>query len=341
MRTIFQETLLGPVDLSSLAIDFPADVPRDAWPDFVKEGRDLGDPRYKEEPLKVSDLIDFKVFNDDFRVELDGVVAIEVNPIAESFRVTEGGSVISEFPLSVQMGSASPAESEKLISTLFVPPEFGVTFVGTSHGFDPAGKTSGFILWMGKRGVIVDPPPYTGDVLMRMGIAPRLIDSIILSHCHADHDAGSFQKILRSSNVRLITTPTILGSFLRKYAAISGFSEEFISNLFRFVPVKIGAPIRVHGGDITFQYSLHTIPCISFQAEYAGKTIAFSGDTCYNPELLAEMEANGTIGASRREQLMNFNFGPTSFCMRPACRRSTHRFHCLRSSTRARGRGCM
>ena len=31
---------------------------------------------------------------------------------------------------------------------LFVPPLFGVTVIGSSHGFDPTASTTGFILWM-------------------------------------------------------------------------------------------------------------------------------------------------------------------------------------------------
>ena len=33
----------------------------------------------------------------------------------------------------------------------FVPPHFGVTILGCSHGFDPKGSTTGFIIWINKR----------------------------------------------------------------------------------------------------------------------------------------------------------------------------------------------
>lgn len=33
----------------------------------------------------------------------------------------------------------------------FEPPAFGVTILGCSHGFDPKGSTTGFILWINKR----------------------------------------------------------------------------------------------------------------------------------------------------------------------------------------------
>ena len=43
--------------------------------------------------------------------------------------------------------------------------DFGVTVLGNSHGFDPAGSTSGFVLWIYGKGVMVDPPPWAGQIL--------------------------------------------------------------------------------------------------------------------------------------------------------------------------------
>lgn len=34
---------------------------------------------------------------------------------------------------------------------LFSPPEFGVTVLGCSHGFDPKGSTSGYVFWINGR----------------------------------------------------------------------------------------------------------------------------------------------------------------------------------------------
>jgi metal-dependent hydrolase (beta-lactamase superfamily II) len=57
-----------------------------------------------------------------------------------------------------------------------------------------------------------------------MGIPSIYICAVIISHCHADHDAGIFHKILDDTRVEIITTRTIMNSFLRKYEAISGMS---------------------------------------------------------------------------------------------------------------------
>lgn len=71
--------------------------------------------------------------------------------------------------------------------------------LGNSHGFDVGESTSGFIIWINKRGIMIDPPPFAGNALKDRGIPSNLIEKIIISHCHADHDAGAFHKIIEAS----------------------------------------------------------------------------------------------------------------------------------------------
>ena len=88
----------------------------------------------------------------------------------------------------------SPSSNDKVefVQQQFDPPIFGITLLGCSHGFDPKGSTSGYIIWINKRGVMVDPPPYSTLLLRKMGIPSRFVKWIIISHTHADHDAGAF-----------------------------------------------------------------------------------------------------------------------------------------------------
>ena len=105
-------------------------------------------------------------------------------------------------------------------------PQFGVTVLGASHGFDPSGTTTGFVIWVNGRGMMVDPPPGSTQVLEKLSIPSRMIEGVILTHCHADHDAGTFQRILKEQNVMLYTTKTIYESFIRKYSAMTGFDQR-------------------------------------------------------------------------------------------------------------------
>ena len=155
---------------------------------------------------------------------------------------------------------------------------------------------------------MVDPPPFSSIVLKKLGIPSILIEWIIISHCHADHDAGTFQKILDATRIEIITTKTILDSFVRKYAALSGMSNSIISMLFKFRPVIIGAPLSLNGATFRFFYSLHSIPCIGFEVFLQDKSIFFSGDTFYDPKKMLEMHKAGYLSQKRFESLANIKW---------------------------------
>ena len=57
---------------------------------------------------------------------------------------------------------------------------------------------------------MVDPPPFSTHILKKKGITQNMIEWIIITHCHADHDAGAFQKILESSKVEVPHTSYII-----------------------------------------------------------------------------------------------------------------------------------
>ena len=179
-----------------------------------------------------------------------------------------------------------------ILPPTFHPPSFGVTILGNSHGFDKSGSVSGYVLWINGRGVMIDPPPYSSATLEREGIRPRTIVGIILTHCHADHDAGAFQKVLTGSPVVVITTPTIYKSFIRKYAALSALSPALLRHSHRHKPAIIGAPLRFQGATFHFTYTLHTIPCVGFRVDWRGRSMVFTGDHFNFPPAIDKLQAS-------------------------------------------------
>ena len=174
---------------------------------------------------------------------------------------------------------------------LFHPPSFGVTVLGNSHGFDKNGSTSGYVLWVNGRGIMIDPPPYSSNALEKEGIHPQMIFGVMITHCHADHDAGAFQKVLTGSRLSIITTQSIYDSFIRKYSALSGLTPALLRQSHRFRAAIIGKPLKFQGATFHFTYTLHTIPCISFKVEWRGRSMVFTGDHLNLPPLLDELEA--------------------------------------------------
>ena len=186
-------------------------------------------------------------------------------------------------------GNSSTASPSMGLPPTFNPSSFGVTVLGNSHGFDKSGSTSGYVLWINGRGVRIAPPPYSSATLEREGIRPRTIVGIILTHCHADHDAGAFQKVLTGSPVVVITTPTIYKSFIRKYAALSSLSPALLRHSHRYKPAIIGEPLRFQGATFHFTYTLHAIPCVGFRVDWRGRSMVFTGDHFNNPPALQKL----------------------------------------------------
>lgn len=300
IRGVFQESLFGP-PMGMMEGEFDDRYPREIRPDLVREAEHFRKGANGRR-LDLDTLVEFIRFDAFGRVQIDEGLTIETLPDG-SYRILDEGVEVATAP-------ATPVLPERHTSVFpappFEPPQFGVTVLGASHGFDPTGKTTGVLLWVGGRGILVDPPVDSATMLRDKGVPPKLIDGIILTHCHADHDSGTFQKLLHEGRVNLYTTPTILGSFLRKYSALSGLSEDLLRRTFVFNPVKIGAPLRVHGAEISFFYTLHSIPALGFEVFYGGKSLAFSGDSLYEPTMIRAMQELGVLSPGRAQTLLNF-----------------------------------
>jgi len=205
--------------------------------------------------------------------------------------------------LDSPVGDADSADEYSAPPPTFHPPSFGVTILGNSHGFDKNGSTSGYVIWVNGRGIMVDPPPYSSATLEREGIRPQLIIGLIITHCHADHDSGSFQKVLTGSRVSIITSPCIYKSFIRKYAALSGLKPSILKHSHRFRPAIVGKTLHFQGASFEFNFSLHAIPCISFKVSWRGRSIVFTGDHLNSPPVLEKIRDQGVLSQGRWEEL--------------------------------------
>jgi CRP-like cAMP-binding protein len=242
-----------------------------------------------------------------FRPFKDGVLSIgnvTITPTNGDFHVVDGGKPVALVPGTVDY--TARFDIGRTLPEPFKPPRFGVTCLGPSHGFDPGDNTSGFIIWLNHNGIMVDPPVNSTEWLLQSNVNPKFIDSIILTHCHADHDAGTFQKILEEGRITIYTTKTVMESFLRKYSAFSGEPIDYLRTLFRFQPIYIGRPVMIHGGEFDIFYALHSIPTMGFRLSFQGKSFVYSSDHQGDPEVQQKMLQEEMISERRHEQLRNF-----------------------------------
>ncbi len=298
---VLKEAVLGP-DAVHVAREFPYGTNRDLIPDLRGEMEYLRakDPSGLRR-MEMSDIAIGIPWGPSNRVPFAGL-ALE-RTAKGMLRVVEGANILAEVPLDVTFG---PPRSFPQRQKPFEPPLFGVTVIGSGSGFDPKEMTSGFILWVNRRGVLVDPPVDSTLWLKAMDINPRLIDDCILTHCHADHDSGILQKLLEEKKINLYTTETIMESFLRKYRSLTGLSQKTFMGLFHFHPVTLGVPIRIHGGEFRFFYTLHSVPTIGLEVYFQGKSFVYSSDCLYDPATVRRLYEMGIINRYRMIELINF-----------------------------------
>ncbi|MBN2535020.1 MAG: cAMP/cGMP-dependent 3',5'-cyclic-AMP/GMP phosphodiesterase [Spirochaetales bacterium] len=293
IRTL-NEAIFGPKDVS-LAKDIHPSRKDICIPDLRKE------MEYFRGSFSFKDLVGLGYINNNrFSYENVDIVQDENRDYDVYFDDTKVAHIpgMMEYKPKYRLGERLPEP--------YIPPLFGVTCLGPSHGFDPGENTSGYVIWLNHNGVMVDPPVNSTEWLENSNVNPKLIDSIILTHCHADHDAGTFQKIMEEGKVTIYATHTVINSFLRKYAALSDEPVSYLSKLFRYHPIYLGQPVYIHGGEFQFHYTLHSIPTTGFTLNFQDQSFVYSSDHQGDPEVQKKLLDLGVISHERYKQLESF-----------------------------------
>lgn len=136
---------------------------------------------FTREKLMVETLIDFKNFDENMECDLGE--GVKVRKGEGSFYVYDGDEKIAKVKDKVIINPSHYATTQMLKNEKsqlcemeeggkvdfdvksspmgFTPPHFGITVLGASHGFDASGSTSGYIIWVNQRGIMIDPPPFS------------------------------------------------------------------------------------------------------------------------------------------------------------------------------------
>lgn len=293
IERLLQESLFGPEEIN-IEEDFCCDFLKKDLPTIKNE------IEYFRKSLKISDLVEFINFNNN-QIELNDLKIIKES---SSFILYYKNNYISDIPIEF-IYKPNYLIGERLKEP-YIPPLFSITCLGSSHGFDPLENTSGYIIWLNHNGIMVDPPVDSTEWLKDSNVNPKLIDSIILTHCHADHDAGTFQKILEEGKIKIYSTKTIIMSFIRKYAALSKLKEEELLKLFNFHRIQIDKVTYIHGAKFNFFYTLHSIPTIGFKMEFQDQTFVYSSDHNNDPSLHKKLLESKIITEERYKEFCNF-----------------------------------
>lgn len=295
-RVVLNESIFGPGELD-LTSDYLNGKQSFGFPDMKKE------IDYFRGNRVIDDLVQFVIFNHDNQVRFNNVMITK--RVDGNFEV-EDTDWNKKTSLPGEVGYNIIYDTGERLPEPYQPPLLGITCLGPSHGFDPDDNTSGFIVWINHQGVMIDPPVNSTEWLRRSNVNPKLSNAVILTHCHADHDAGTFQKILEEGKITIYSTVTVMHSFIDKYHALTQIPIKEMYSLFDFVPVVIGKTYIINGAAFRFNYALHSIPSLSFEFQFQDQSFVYSSDHLNDPEKYKELFDNGILTDSRYRDLLDF-----------------------------------
>ena len=159
-----------------------------------------------------------------------------------------------------------------------------------------------FILDCGRRLLIDTPSEWS--TYDSAGIAPATIDGVVLTHLHWDHAGGldaflMYKKFNPSEKGKptLYTTKEIYDGLLdiTKHTICRTVDSQFkprhigLHEYVDFKELKSGHPFEEGGLKIEARSNLHSVPAIGLKISDGNRTFAYSGDTNYDPELIARL----------------------------------------------------
>ncbi len=201
---------------------------------------------------------------------------------------------------------------------------FQVQILGVGDYFTEIHNYSSFVIHADGVFTLVDCPEglpkilYEANQVADIGARIEEINHIILTHLHGDHSNGleglAFLKMffqggrkpflysirdvlkdlwpqkLRAAMKRLYLGPSErIGSLsvreLRKECDKARLEDYFIP-----IPLEFNQINRVNNLEVEIRYVKHHIPTFALRVHYKGKTLGYSGDTFFDPALIAFLQ---------------------------------------------------
>ncbi|MFC0557798.1 MBL fold metallo-hydrolase [Halalkalibacter alkalisediminis] len=160
-----------------------------------------------------------------------------------------------------------------------------LTVVGYWHGYPEKGEaTSGFLLEEDEVKLLLD---CGSGVLSNVQsyCAVTDLDGIVLSHYHHDHqaDIGPYQyaRIVNKGMGVEMKEATIYGHQDDQ----AGFSKLSYQNVVKSQAYQEHSPLKIGPFTFIFKKTTHPVPCYAMRIESRGKTIVYTADSSFFPEL--------------------------------------------------------
>ena len=136
---------------------------------------------------------------------------------------------------------------------------FSVVHIGEGDGWDVARPCMGSVLCFQGRVYLIDAGPHIAHSLAALGVGTNEIEGIFHTHAHDDHFAGLTSLASRDRRIRYFATPPVRASVVKKYAALTGRSEESFAESFDARDLAFDSWNMVEGLEVKPVFSPHPV----------------------------------------------------------------------------------
>lgn len=171
-------------------------------------------------------------------------------------------------------------------------------FIGCGDAFGSGGRfNTCFHLTGAETNLLIDCGASSLIAMKKMGIDRNAIDAILITHFHADHFGGlpffmlDAQFTSRRTRPLILIGPPGLAIWYRRvmetsFPGSSGVAPKFD---FQLREIRPGEMLDVGSSRVRAFQALHgppDAPCLAYRVEVEGRSVAYTGDTEWTPELI-------------------------------------------------------
>jgi ribonuclease BN (tRNA processing enzyme) len=186
--------------------------------------------------------------------------------------------------------------------------EFRLLPLGVGDAFSARYYSSCFALQAAGRWLLVDCPHPIRKLLREASATAGLsldvpdLHGLVLTHLHADHASGLeglgfYCRFVLGTRMPLITTPDVLADLWPRHLAGSMEwslqrvgeppARRTLEEFFDIIPLRPGETVSLGPFTIGCRPTVHNIPTVALRVGAADRTLGYSSDTAFDPELVA------------------------------------------------------
>jgi ribonuclease BN (tRNA processing enzyme) len=192
--------------------------------------------------------------------------------------------------------------------------EFELVVLGVGDTFSERHCGSALLLMGSGFKLAIDCPDQYRGVLKAVGkssgrqLSLSEIDHVLVTHVHGDHMNGLegvafYKHFVDRRRLGLVTAPEVREHIWEQRLEASmgvlwdgqQYRELGFDDYFEHLPLSWTEAVRVGPFDIRARRTIHHVPTSALLVQHAGRTLGYSADTAFDPELIAFLSAADLI----------------------------------------------